>query len=90
MWNTLWYKGSICGTPCCIKELSLLPKSRFFNPYFFATHCRVPQTFQTLNSGRSNRLNLKYQSFTPSVCKERGIKKFEFVAITQFLCSQKS
>ena len=28
---------------------------------------------------------LKYQKSTPSVCKDKGIRKFEFVTKTQFL-----
>ena len=38
-----------------------------------------------LTSFRSNNLSLKYWRFTPSDCKV-GIRKFEFVAKTQFLC----
>ena len=34
---------------------------------------------------RSNDLSLKYQRFTSSGCKHIGIRKFEFVANTQFL-----
>jgi len=30
---------------------------------------------------------LKYQRFTPSGCKDIGIRKFEFVAKNPFLCS---
>ena len=33
--------------------------------------------FQTLNSVRSNNLNLKYQRFKPSGGKDIGIRKFE-------------
>ena len=33
----------------------------------------------------SNNLSLKYQICTPSNCKDKGIRKFEFVAKTQFL-----
>ena len=33
----------------------------------------------------SINLSLKYQKFTQSGCKEKGIKKFEIVAKTQFL-----
>ena len=39
----------------------------------------------SLTSFRSNNLSLKYWRFTPSDCKV-GIRKFEFVAKTQFLC----
>jgi len=29
---------------------------------------------------------LKYQRFAPSDCEDIGIRRFEFVAKTQFLC----
>ena len=38
-----------------------------------------------MNSVGSNNLSLKCQRFTPTGCKDIGIKKFEFVAETQFL-----
>ena len=50
-----------------------------------ATHCRWPLIFQTIISVRSNILNLKYQRITPLGCKDIKIRKFEFVAKTQFL-----
>ena len=37
-----------------------------------------------MNSVRSNNLSLKYQMFIPSSRKDIGIRKFEFVAQTQF------
>ena len=43
--------------------------------------------FQTMNSVKLNNLSLKYQRFTPLGCKDIGIRIFEFVAKTQFLCS---
>ena len=39
-----------------------------------------------MNSVRINNLRLKYQRFAPSDCKDIGIRRFEFVAKTQFLC----
>ena len=36
-------------------------------------------------SVRLKNLNLKYQRFTPSGCKDIGIRKSEFVTKTQFL-----
>ena len=33
-----------------------------------------------MNSDRLKDLRLKYQSLTPLVCKDIGIRKFEFVA----------
>ena len=40
-----------------------------------------------MNYVRSNSLSLKYQGFPPSDCQDIGIRKFEFVAKTQFLSS---
>jgi len=68
-------------------ELSLCHKLWFSNPYILATQCRRPKLFQTMNTSRSNNLNLKYKRFTKSGCKDIGIKKLEFVAKTQFLSS---
>ena len=69
-----------------LKELSLCHKLKFSNPNIFATQCRRPQIFQTMNSVRSNSVSLKYQRPTPSGCKDIGVRKFEFVAKTQFFC----
>ena len=38
-----------------------------------------------MNYVRSNKLSLKYQRCLPSGSKDIGIRKFEFVAKTQFL-----
>ena len=38
-----------------------------------------------MNCVKSNYLSLKYQSYTPSGCKDIWIRKFESVAKTQFL-----
>ena len=38
-----------------------------------------------MNVFRQNNLSLKYQRFKPSGCYDNGIRKFEFVAKTQFL-----
>ena len=38
-----------------------------------------------MNSVGSNNVSLKYQRPTPFGCKDIGIRKFEFVAKTQFL-----
>ena len=70
-------------------EFSFCHKLCFSNPYIFATRSRSrPLIFQNINFVGSNSLNLKYQSFTLSGCKDKGIRKFEFVAKTQFLCKQ--
>ena len=42
-------------------------------PYIFATQCRRPFIFQTMNSVRSKSLSLEYQRFTPAGCKDMGI-----------------
>ena len=49
------------------------------------SNARSPEILQTVNSFKSNGLSLKYKSCTPSGCKDVGIRKFEFVAKTQFL-----
>ena len=38
-----------------------------------------------MNFVTSNYLSLKYKSYTPSGCKDIGIRKFVLVAKTQFL-----
>ena len=38
-----------------------------------------------MNHVRPNSLSLKYQGFPPSDSQDIGIRKFEFVAKTQFL-----
>ena len=40
-----------------------------------------------MNSVRSNNLSLKFKGlhFTPTSCKDTGIGKFDFVAITEYL-----
>jgi len=53
----------------------------------FATRSCRPLTFQTKNSDRSNIQNLKYKRFTASGCKDKMIRKLEFVAKTQLLWS---
>ena len=57
----------------------------FSTLYQLATRCCRSLIFQTMNSARSNSLSLKYHRFTPSSCKDIGIRIFEFVAKTQFL-----
>ena len=67
------------------KELSFCHKLRFSYSYNLATCFPRPLIFQTINSGRSSSLSLKYQRFTPSGCKDIGVRKYKFVAKTQFL-----
>ena len=57
----------------------------FSNPNIFATQCRIPKIFPTMNSVKSNKLSLKYKRFTPSGCKDIGIIKSEFAVKTHFL-----
>ena len=54
-------------------------------PYIFATRCRRPFIFPTNNSVRLDILSFKYQRFTPSCGKDIEIRKFYFLAKTQFL-----
>ena len=49
----------------------------------------MPEIIQSMNSVRSNNLSLEYQRFTPPVSKYIRIKKFEFVAKTELLCSNR-
>ena len=87
------FKCSFCGqwkdskipNVAFIKELSFCHNLKFSNLNIFATKCRRPQIFQTMNSVKSNSLSLKYQVFPPSGCQAIGIRKFKFVAKTQFL-----
>ena len=66
------------------EDYSLCNKLGFSNSYVFATKCRNPQIFQTMNSDGSNNHSLKYQRFTPSGFRDIGIRKLGFVAKTQF------
>ena len=68
-----------------LKELSFCHKLRFSNSYNLATRFPRPLIFQTITSGRSNSLSLKYQRFTALGCKDIGVRKCKFVAKTQFL-----
>ena len=60
-----------------VKEFSLWHKLLFSNLNIFATQCRRPYIFQTMNSVRSNNLR-----FTQLGCTGRGISKFKFDAKT--------
>ena len=72
--------------PILLKELSFCHKLKYSYPYIFATQCRRPYIFQTINSVRSNNLSLKYLRFIHTGCIDKEIRKFEVVAKTQFLC----
>ena len=79
-------KQDMIAIPGLIKEMSICNKLWLSNSYNLATHSPRPLIFQTINSVRSNSLSLKYQRFTPSGCEVIAVRKFEFVAKTQFLC----
>ena len=61
-------------------------KTLNFFPNIFATRCRRPLIFQTMNYVTSRCQSLKYGRFTISGCKDVVIRKFEFVVKTQFFC----
>ena len=49
-----------------------------------------PHTSRVSNSLKSasvwsNSLSLKYKRFTPSGCKDKGVRNYEYAAKTQFL-----
>ena len=52
------------------KELSLCHILWFSNHYIFGTKCCRPYIYQTMNSVRSNNMNLKYQRLTTSSSKD--------------------
>ena len=71
------YLGNICLN---LKELSFCHNFWFSNPFIFATQCCRTFIFQTKYSVSLNNSSLKYQRFTPSFCKDIGIRIFKFVA----------
>jgi len=71
-----------------LRKKIVLPQNLIFQFYIFATRCHKPLIFQTMNSVKSNSLNLKYRRFAPSGCKDIEIRKLGFVAKTQFLCKR--
>ena len=66
------------------KGIESLPLTLTNSIYFFNSNSKILD-ISTINSVRSNNLSFKYQRFTPSDCKDLGIRIFEFVAKTQFL-----
>ena len=58
------------------KELSVCNKLKYEIPISMQPNV-VPYRFQTMISARSNNLNLKYQRFTPSGCKDTGNRNFD-------------
>ena len=70
-----------------IKELSLWNNIKYLNLNIFRTRCCKPLIFQTQIIW-SNRINsLKYLRSATFGSKDKVIRKSEFVAKTQFLCS---
>ena len=67
------------------KGNEFLPQTLTFPAYILTTRCRRPLIFQTMYTVRLNSISLKYHRFTPSGCKDIGLRKFEFVATTQIL-----
>ena len=65
--------------------INLATKSDFLIPIFLQLNLCRPYIFQSIYSVGSNNLSLKFQRFTPSVCKDIWIRKFGFLAKTQFL-----
>ena len=65
--------------------MSIWHKPWFSHPYILATPNRRPEIFQTMTYLRSNNLSLKYQMSTPLGGTDIWIRKFGFVAKTQFL-----
>ena len=67
------------------KELSLCHKLWFSNHNIFATQCCSAYILQTMNSVSSNNLSSMYKRFTPLGCKDKAVRKFEFVAKSQLV-----
>ena len=77
----------ICGRKITdLKELSLYHKLRFLTLISLQLNV-VDIRYLAMNSVRSINLNLNYLRFTLSGSKDIGIRKFDFVAKTQFLCT---
>ena len=45
-----------------VMDMSLCHKLGFLNPNFLKTKCCRPQIFQTMNSGGSSNISLKYKN----------------------------
>ena len=66
--------------------MSFCHKLLKFPLFILATRYSRPLIFQIMNYVRSSRLIAKHIRFTPLGYKDKGIRKFEFVAKTQLLC----
>ena len=64
---------------------SLLQTSDYLIPKSLEPNVIDLRFFHKINSVRSNDIHLKYKRFTTSGCKDKGIRKFNFVAKNQFL-----
>ena len=74
-----------------------MTKPNIVIPYIRATRCQRPLKFKTMDSVRSNGLRFKYLRFKSSDCKDKGIKRLEFVtkahskySILSFIVQQKT
>ena len=68
------------------KKLSIWHKLKFSNPYIYATWWCKTFYFKFRFLIYNRILSLKYLSSTTLGCKDKGIRQFEFVAKTHFLC----
>ena len=66
-----------------MKMKLLKTRNKIIDIYLYIKRSR-PLIFQTMNPLQSNNPCLKYYRFTPSSCKDIGIRKFELVAKTEF------
>ena len=67
----------------CVVQTGQYNELSYSHIYIFATQWRRPKIIiQIINFVRSNNQSLKYQRFTPTSCKDKGITKFECVAKT--------
>ena len=71
-------------------ELSFCHKLWFSKTFIFTTLFRRPLQFQTINTGISGCVSLKYQRFQQSGCWDLRIRKFMLVVKTQFLHRKKT
>ena len=63
------------------KRIESLPLTLIFNPHIFASLCRTPYTFSTMN-----QIIYKFEiSRVYTDCKDIGIGKIQFVSKTPFL-----
>ena len=62
-----------------------LPQTLISNHNIYTTQCFSAQIFKTTNCLGSNNKSSKYQRFTPSGCRDIGVRKFQFVTKTHFL-----